>query len=370
MKHSGQDASEVEFLCKPADFSHCNIMLTEPKAKRREILRFLTYRTQQFDASVVSIPTKKTTQIVTGLPCTTLGDLEPLPLESLNEILRYSDLHSASAFRSLNRRARAVVESSFPYNLILHNAPNVFAVLEKTGIASHFSVDDVFQALCTPSCHICGEFGTYLWIPECIRCCFSCVMKAPELMPVSEPDARTAFGLTKSGLASVPIMTTLPGVYTTRQRLYRRTRRLLSRERARQAALDIHGGLEDLHNYVHFGTFKVKTTYSRRVAASAETTKNDHTRFMAVVPLPYLDPSLRITHTGLSCRGCQFARKEAALFRTYTTKGILEHFKKCSGARELWNAHRKMNFPHGKSYQGTIRPYLRHYVQMLHERTS
>lgn len=137
------------------------------KAKLHEILDFLAYRPRRLGANVVSIPTERgplLTQISTDLhpTCATLGDLEPLPLELFNEILRYSDLQTASAFRSLNRRARAAVKSSFHYKLILLKAPQAVAALEKTGIASHFSVDDLFHALSTPSCHVCGQFGTYL----------------------------------------------------------------------------------------------------------------------------------------------------------------------------------------------------------------
>jgi len=68
MEHSVQDASEVEFLCKPAGRNVRPVSFTATwtislspisKAKRREILRFLTYRTQQLDVPVVSVPTKK-----------------------------------------------------------------------------------------------------------------------------------------------------------------------------------------------------------------------------------------------------------------------------------------------------------------------
>ena len=105
------------------------------KAKRREILHVLTYRTRP-DNEVVSTRGPLVTQICADLhpACATLGDLEPLPLELFNEILHYSDLQAASAFRSLNRRARAVVKSSFYYKLILLNAPQALGALEKTGI--------------------------------------------------------------------------------------------------------------------------------------------------------------------------------------------------------------------------------------------
>jgi hypothetical protein len=357
-------------------------------AEPPEILRLLAYHPQHFDDSVVSIPTKEGGPlVVTDLhpTCATLGDLDSLPFELFNKILRCSDLHAVSEFCSLNWRARALAISSYPYKLISQNAPHVVAALEKTGTASHFSVDDVLHALSTPSCHVCGKFGAYLWIPECIRCCFPCMQEAPELMPMSERAASAAFGLTKNELSRVPIMTTLPGVYTRRQRTYRRQRQLLSRERARQAAIDIHGGEEELARYINHGTSKAKIAYDQRVAAldaaaavqnAHNRTKNDPTRFMAVVPLPYLDLSSDITHIGLACQGCEFVLDDEvsqhlpiSSYRgdeTYTTEGILEHFKSCWGARELWKAHRKMVSPRNSS-DDAIPLYVRYYVQFLHD---
>jgi len=126
-------------------------------AKPREVLRVLTYHPQQFDASVVSIPTASD-PLMRSRTCTVLekaiGDLDLLPLELINKVLRRSDLRTVSTLRLLNRRARVVVDSSFPYKLILRHA-QVVAALEKTGVASHFSVDDVFRALSTSSCGVC-----------------------------------------------------------------------------------------------------------------------------------------------------------------------------------------------------------------------
>jgi len=251
------------------------------------------------------------------------------------------------------------VKSSFNhYKLILLKAPQAVAALEKTGIASHFSVDDLFHTLSTPSCHVCGQFGTYRWIPECVRCCFPCMTK-PELLPMTERDARAAFGLTKSGF----IMATLPAIYTSFQRPYCRKRYLLSRERARQAAVVIHGGEEELAEYVNNGTSNAKIAYDQRVVKRGRGV-NDPTRFMSVVPLPCLDSSSRITRAGLACQGCHYrTRGRNTHPQTYTTKGIFEHFNKCSSARRLWKAHRKMT---GKSSKGTPGPYSYRYLDMLH----
>lgn len=205
-------------------------------------------------------------------------------------------------------------------------------------------------------------------------------------MPMSERAASAAFGLTKNRLSRVLIMTTLPGVYGPQQRLYWKKRHLLSRERARQAAIDIHGGEEELARYINHDISKAKIAYYQRVAALDATaaadhnpnrTKKDSTRFMAVVPLPYLDLSSGITHIGFACQGCKFAprmkypRNSSSLIyrgnETYTTEGIFKHFKSCWGARELWKAHRKMVSSTRNSSGDATSPHVWCYVKFLHD---
>jgi len=156
-------------------------------------------------------------------------------------------------------------------------------------------------------------------------------------------------------------MVTLPSTYTPFKILYRKKRRLLSRERARQAATVAHEE-EGLVRYIKFGTSKAKIAYDRRAAARNATkeafdslgrinnTIDDITWFMTAVPLPYFDPSSRKIHVGLACQGCKFAlersleqmlssRQHYALCdqrdRTYTESGIFEHFEWCSHGRAL-----------------------------------
>jgi hypothetical protein len=341
-------------------------------AAPHEIFSLLAYHPRDLDASVLSIstdPDPPTHVVDSNRPpvCATLGDLDTLPIELLDEVLQYSDLRTVSMLRLLNWRARVVVDASVPCRHILLRAPGVVTALGRTGVASHFSVSEVFYALSTPTCQVCAKFGSFLWIPECIRCCFSYLREAPELMPMGKGDARAAFGLTKRRLAKVPIMVTLPGTYTPSKIPYRKKRHLLSREKARQAAIVAHGGEEGLTRYINCGISQAKIKYDRRVAARNRTreafdsqgriniTVDDITRLMATVPLPYFDPSSRTMHVGLACRGCEFelerTSEQTLSFhqhnaladqrdQTYTEEGILEHFKGCPGAQALWSARR------------------------------
>ena len=325
-----------------------------------EILRLLTYHPRGFDSSVLSesIYTKRRSRanIVHFKPpptFATLGDLNAFPIELLNEILRYSDLYTISMFSLLNRQARTIVHASLPYKHLLRHAPRALVALIRTA-GSHFTVDEVFHTLCSPACCICGNFGAFLWIPECIRCCFLCLRKAPELLPMGKSHAKAVFGLTKKALARVPIMITLPGTYSLFDKQYSRPRHLLSRARALQVAIMTHGGEQGLAKYMESKLSHAEATFEQQpIAMRNSETVDDITRFMATIPFPYYDPTSRKTHIGLACKGCETVFNSTKLVsaeqccaladrrdQTYTEMGFFEHLEHCLEAQDLWNAHR------------------------------
>ena len=319
----------------------------------QEILQLLTYRRQDFDSKVLSVSTNRV-HFNESPAISTLGDLDKLSIELLYMILHYSDLCTASAFCLLNRQARMVVHASLPYKNLVRHAPHAIAALIRTRVGSHFTVDEVFHTFCTPSCYVCGRFGAFLWIPECIRCCFPCLRAAPELMPMGENHAKAVFGLTKKTLAKVPIMVTLPGTYGFPSKPYIRQRHLLSRNRARQVAIMTHGGEEELAQYMESRISQSKLA-SNQLEATQKTTRDDVTRFMATISFPYFDPASRTVDVGLACQGCKSPRAISSRKwlsskqkhtlvdirdRTYCEKGFFEHLKRCLDAQRLWDTHR------------------------------
>ncbi|KAF8529941.1 hypothetical protein JB92DRAFT_3106331 [Gautieria morchelliformis] len=333
---------------------------------RGAIFRVVAYHCRDYDASVLSTLMDTNREPSTRLMDhgrSTLGDLEVLAVELLNEILKYAHLSSVLTFRLLSKRARAVVDASVPYKHILLNAPCIISALVRTGVSSHFTVDEIFRSFTTPNCQVCGMFGAFLWIPECIRCCIPCLRESPELLPMTECDAKAAFGLTKRTLADVPVMISLPGTYTLSKTPQKRARRLLSQKRARLAAVAAHGGEKSFMDWINSGISQSKAAHEQRLAArnrahagcdsqgNINCSIDDVKRFMATTHLPYFDITTRTTQNGLSCRGCQLALDAASsqtlsliqsyVFlnrrdRTYTEDGLLEHVKECVEAQSIW----------------------------------
>jgi len=75
-----------------------------------------SHRPTQYDAAVLSISVERNSgkPAIEFHPCATLGDLELLPAELLNEIAGQSDFRTLSTLRLLNRRAKVIVDASIP----------------------------------------------------------------------------------------------------------------------------------------------------------------------------------------------------------------------------------------------------------------
>jgi hypothetical protein len=369
LSSSTSHASSVDTNGRVYELSHgvgVHNIMPSLDCDRGAIFRVVAYYCRDYDASVLSTLTDTNRGPSTRLMdhgLSTLGDLEVLSVELLSEILRYARLSSVLTFRLLSKRARAAVDASVPYKHILLNAPCIISALVRTGVSSHFTVDHIFRSFTTPNCQVCGLFGAFLWIPECIRCCMPCVRESPELFPMTQSDAKAAFGLTKKTLANVPVMSSLPGTYSLSETPQKKTRRLMSQKQARLAAVVAHGGEKGFMDFINSGISQSKAAYERRLAARNQARESfdskgninhsidDVKRFMATAHLPYFDTTTRTTQNGLSCRGCQLALEEGSKQTlsstqecvlnnrrnlTYTEDGFLEHFKECVEAQFIW----------------------------------
>ena len=180
-------------------------------------------------------------------------------------------------------------------------------------------------------------------------------------------DAMAAFGLSQKAVAKVPTVHTLPGAYTLSQTLHKRSRWLLSREKAREITVEVHGGEEGLMSYINSNTSRAKAAYDQRMAKRNATRSadsrgeekfmfDDISRFLVTTRLPYFNPELRSTQTGLSCKGCEAAVDATfplmqpvlvvdleAMFsmceRTYTEDTFLFHFATRTEAQRMWAEH-------------------------------
>ncbi|KAK0431687.1 hypothetical protein EV421DRAFT_1742947 [Armillaria borealis] len=306
-------------------------------------------------------------------PVATLGRLGILPNELLEIIIsECCDIQTiVTSFSLLNRCARKIVDASLAFQRVSRHAPAALVAMLRTQAALFFTLEDLCDALCSSSsCGLCGGFGPLLWLPEYRRCCVPCLYKAPELLPISKSAATEAFGISKSVLASVPTVCSVPGQYGHPREYYQDIRYLLSFARARAAAVEDAGGETQFMVRINSVPRRRAAYKSFIISQTRQRDPENVARCMVAVPLPYFNRRLGKTDKGRSCAGCEELIREDRLwqpnievdddddFRRYDTvhtiEGLIRHvWTDCPEGKRIWKRHLK------KSKQGKGKLVLR-----------
>lgn len=126
-----------------------------------------------------------------------LGELDILPTEVLFFVLQALDLKSISRVSRVSRRGTVIVKSLAAYRNLLDKAPEALAALSQTKLLGVHSVSQLHDTLRADRCATCSEYGTYLFLPTCERCCWECLCINPAWRVISPGQAARYFGLSK-----------------------------------------------------------------------------------------------------------------------------------------------------------------------------
>ncbi len=143
-----------------------------PLDQVESIIRVTAYHRKDFDRAVIWFPPRtQSNSITSGVsafhePTTSLGELNRLPLELINDIFLQLDMKSILYLRQTNTRARHVIDTLHEYRIVSTHALNLFCVLLRTRTASRVRLLDFYHLLCTQTCSLCdtqyGDLSTYL----------------------------------------------------------------------------------------------------------------------------------------------------------------------------------------------------------------
>ena len=192
-----------------------------------------------------------------------LGQLDVLPLEVVQRIFQLMDIQTLTRMQCLNHRSNLLVTSLPQHRDIVMDAPNALRAMLSTGLASDFGIDDLHRALRSEECFQCGSFGSFLYLLSCRRCCYPCLAKAPDTLPISREMARHCYGLPQSIISRLPCMRSLPGRYVHDRQLFReicmnnyprgnsheQRFALVSTQAAKEAGKVFHGSEEAMQAY-------------------------------------------------------------------------------------------------------------------------
>ncbi|KAI5839549.1 hypothetical protein DFP73DRAFT_561280 [Morchella snyderi] len=255
--------------------------------------------------------------------------------------------------RQVNSYAKSVVEIIPAFNNTRKYAPHAFQAILLTGACTIFSIQDLFNVLITPGCHLCGAFSAQLYLPSLSRCCTNCLDQSPKLETIKIFLAQDVFGLTGKQIKEMTgVVNGLAGWYHD-SACYGSTRctpTLVSRAMTEAAAIRFHGGRLEMERFVQNRIMKLK---SRRV--HTELKEVGQTRKRATVQFPFLNIKSGETADGIYCRGCQLKHQIpgyrnfsdglvdnvlSAAWRirdvAYDDAGFHAHVQSCPAAMELW----------------------------------
>ncbi|KAF4993949.1 hypothetical protein FDECE_13267 [Fusarium decemcellulare] len=305
-----------------------------------------------------------------------LGILDRLPAELLHGVLSELDFRSMTRFSRGSIRARNMLQSLPAYRDLMNHAPQAVAALGQTKLIHLHSASELLAALRTECCATCLEYGAYLFLPTCERCCWQCLRSNLTRRVISPTAAGRIFALLPKMVQQLPVMFSIPGAYGVARKPAQAPHKLVSVSAAKKLAMSIHGSVVNLIEVSVRRKSTGPTAYTTRYLEAAfldSTTDSDPLMMpdqggigvdpyfgMASIPFPSL-PTPDVVDTGLWCKGCEwmYERQKSRQLpahviantvpvacdpdrvllglarRARSRMGFLGHIRSCYGARQL-----------------------------------
>ncbi|OTA78341.1 hypothetical protein M434DRAFT_38494 [Hypoxylon sp. CO27-5] len=305
----------------------------------------------------------------------TLGTLDCLPLEIMSMILGMLDTQSIARFATISFRGNTFIQSLRAYQDLVTFVPQVLLALARVGLIHLHSVAELHAALRMEQCATCLEYGAFLFLPTCQRCCWECLRYNPFLRMLSPEEARKYFGLSERHLRRLPVLRVIPGNYGIFAKSAPENCRLVSVKGARDLGLVVHGSRENLAQAMARRCKSAKSIITGRYLQGRSAVSQDQDALFlpsqgevptdnffgtASIPFPSLSKSGNI-ESGLWCRGCAVTLRRydnlrlpqdilAAVVpsscapqrvllglerRARSKEAFLDHIRRCYGARQL-----------------------------------
>ena len=215
------------------------------------------------------------------------------------------DVPTLVAFRRVNRRATALVESLHQFRRVMDHCADVIRAIVAIK-ASSFTFNALCDTLGIRDCTKCGRFGGYLCLIMCDRVCYSCFFLGAPYLPMTEAEARRV-GLSKNLWDQLPQVFTLPGWYSAHKNFSKKRMKLLDRAAIQQRAQD--------------------TRCTARVRRHIDHTTQEAKRYMPIISAPYLGLDHDVDW-GVHCPGCIDISDPARHPRSkHSQTAILDHLK-------------------------------------------
>ncbi|KAK8013072.1 hypothetical protein PG991_010447 [Apiospora marii] len=165
-------------------------------------------------------------------------------------IMEQLDFQSLARLSRASFQADGYVRSFRDYQYLVTHVPKTLKGLARLGIIGIHSVADLYGALQTDSCAVCGDCGPFLFLPTCQRCCWRCWKYHPAFRILEPRLAKRYYCLSKEDVAKLPVVHVRAG--DIRYNLYKsdfvfpNQGRAVSAKAAWDLGLVVHGSEEEL----------------------------------------------------------------------------------------------------------------------------
>ncbi len=105
----------------------------------------------------------------------TFGILHGLPKEMIFAIFENTSLDALMNLRQTNSYAKHIVESWLPFRRLVVYGPQILRAAIAIKSSKFLTVTRLLAATFGDRCRLCGEFGAYIQLVKCVRCCFHCL---------------------------------------------------------------------------------------------------------------------------------------------------------------------------------------------------
>ncbi|KAJ2967696.1 hypothetical protein NQ176_g9537 [Zarea fungicola] len=253
-----------------------------------------------------------------------LGQLDSLPTEVLQLMLDHLDFLSLARLARTARRGQELVASFPAYHLVRRHASETLAALSAMSILYLHSASLLREALHSSECSCCGNFGAFLFLLSCERCCFQCISTKPALWVLPRPDASKCFNLSAKQLKALPSARSLSGKYCVLFDISRtRPLHLVSVRAAKKLALQVHGSEAAVTSHVPSARLSnnlqgnlallqhTQLDFSKHDPFLGSNPGNDWYNGMATIRFPHLPVAHEDSDWGSWCRGCKLVWRKA-----------------------------------------------------------
>ncbi|KAI0874179.1 F-box domain-containing protein [Hypoxylon argillaceum] len=253
------------------------------------VLSRLSHRPRDLLYSMITIPDPpKSIEAHFQNSVSSLGILDRLPVELLYEVLKSLDLQSTILFSRVSIQGKNIVYS--------------FPAYRDTKLLHLHSASKLHNALRNERCTTCPEYGVYLFLPTCEKCCWQCLRSNLTRQVVSLTAAAKTFALSP------------------KMKLYR----LVSIHAAKELVMSIYGSAENAikaiirrqpneqtestAKYLQ-AIFSDSTCLDSLIIPDQGNAAVDRYFGMASIPFPLLTTPDIVEH-GLWCKGCEWTYKQ------------------------------------------------------------